>query len=213
MFCSSKTLPSKPTLAEFIPTLTIRCACAMLFPAIGVDMKIQKATCDDIPSILKIQQELLLDPDHLDDPENRSRSGFLIHRMDEAHVKNIIDDPHSIVLIAQDNDETVGYLLSNPASTEKHLTPLLSEQKDTLYLNQIGVLEKAKGVGVKLEIVFFNEAKKMGYKHIAGEVLESPIVNQASLDFHTSEKVGFCKIGNRQEGNLRWGIHLKQLYR
>ena len=57
--------------------------------------------------------------------------------------------------------------------------------------------------------MLINEAKSKGYKYIICEILEKPITNRASIDFH--QRWGFKKIGQVEESHLTWGLFLKSL--
>lgn len=204
-------------------------------------LDIKEAETEDIAGIISILKENLLPREILDREkrgpylkntgkkiEDFSEKGFLVKAFSEEELKNIIQDRENhITLIAQENDNIVGYAMTYDLKDWRKHNPdwekliefidkeegKLLEKENILYFRHIATKQfsKIKGVGAKLEYKIFFEAKQKGYEEIIGEALEHPIENKASLDFH--KKIGFKKIGTIKEfeNELVWGLYKKDL--
>jgi predicted GNAT superfamily acetyltransferase len=197
----------------------------------------QYASSNDIQGILSVQKgNLLLEiaPDvfsllkqgskiNEDVVKEIGSRGFLIHALTEEELQRLISDRENIILlVTKENNEVDGYVLGYDINAWKKFKPeweetvrvsediaeLLGKEK-ILYLRHIARKGSAKGKGSKLMEMLINEAKSKGYKYIICEILEKPITNRASIEFH--ERWGFKKIGQVEEGHLMWGLFLKSL--
>jgi predicted GNAT superfamily acetyltransferase len=194
----------------------------------------QYASSNDIQGILSVQEENLLSkiaPDLLsdqgsqidEDVEKIGSRGFLIHALTEEELQRLICDRENIILlVTRENNEVDGYVLAYDINAWKTFKPewekivkvpediaeFLGKEK-ILYLRHIARKGSAKGKGSKLMERLIKEAQSRGYKYIICEILEAPITNRASIEFH--QKWGFKKVGQVIENRLTWGLFLKSL--
>jgi len=195
----------------------------------------QYASSNDIQGILSVQKENLLSvkaPNLLseqgsetnEDTKEIEREGFLIHAVTQEELEKLITDKQNIILlVTKENDEVDGYALAYDLNIWKRFKPqweknirvpqdmfeLLSEEK-ILYLRHIARKKSAKGRGSRLMEMLINEARSRGYKYIICEILEKPITNKASIEFH--QRFGFNEIGQVEENeNFIWGLFIKKL--
>ncbi len=192
------------------------------------NIDILSASPEDIQGILLVQKENLLSltekkPERLE-KKRLEKKGFLIHEVSAEELNKLISDKeNSLVLVAKEGDEIRGYVLSYDLELWKSIKPqweetvkiseskrkFLNEEK-ILYLRHIAREAKAKGTGAKLMRALINEARLRKYYAIIAEILEKPITNQVSIEFH--KRFGFEEIGKVEEGNnLTWGLFLKNL--
>ncbi|GEM_PF-6654956 len=114
---------------------------------------------------------------------------FSIEKMKEA-----LRDPNKIILIAEAEDKTVGFLYAFRTSPEE------------LYINDIYVLQKyrRKGIGSKLVKELEKKAKEIGIKRIRAHVYEG------SKEFFA--RLGYRLTGNKAiEGGILWQEVIKEI--
>jgi hypothetical protein len=181
---------------------------------------IEFARIEDIEGIISVQNSRFVDKDNLD--ESFSDSGMLLYKTTPEELKGIIGDGENhMLLVSKDDDFVTGYALSysldewienkpewnSNLSIEASFDNILLNK--TLYLRQIAVMPGKEGAGAKLELKLFNIAKERGYKFVVGDILEKPIRNKVSMDFH--ERIGFIKAGTIVDGDLVWAFLAKKL--
>jgi len=125
-------------------------------------MKIRNATLNDAKSIMSIQRKLQLET--LDDTSR----GFITFAIERKKVEQVLNAPDSIVLVTEENDKVIGFLISYSLAGladisqdwHKKLMLCLSKQEvgtqNVLYYEYIATLPGYRGVGTGL----FNELKK-----------------------------------------------------
>jgi hypothetical protein len=184
-------------------------------------INIRYADEKDIPEILSIQSELLIE--NKQNKENLEKEGFLVYPLDKPHLKSIILDKSNILLIALNNKQIVGYALSYDLGNWKKLKSNWENQikidkstkeeinsKKVIYFRHIARRKGFKGIGWELEKKMFNIIKQRNYQLILAEILESPYTNTISKELHKQR--GFEKIGevDYKDGRL-WGLYKKDI--
>lgn len=186
--------------------------------------EINVASVDDIQGITLVQKENLLLPTKKISEKELEKRGFLIHEVSTKELeKLILDRENGLVLVAKEGDEIKGYVLAYDLKLWKNLKPkweetvkvsentkqILDEEK-ILYLRHIARKMKAEGTGSKLMRTLINEAGLRKYHSVIAEILEKPITNRVSVDFH--KQFGFEEIGRVEENkNLVWNLFLKNI--
>lgn len=186
--------------------------------------EINVASVDDIQGITLVQKENLLLPTKKISEKELEKRGFLIHEVSTKELeKLILDRENGLVLVAKEGDEIKGYVLAYDLKLWKKLKPkweetvkvsentkqILDEEK-ILYLRHIARKMKAEGTGSKLMKTLINEARLRKYHSVIAEILEKPITNRVSVDFH--KQFGFEEIGRVEENkNLVWNLFLKNI--
>ena len=176
------------------------------------------ASVKDVKGILDIQQELLVPPSDLRE-EDMSR-GFLIHTTPRKLLEDIILNPEkSFVLVSKDDDTVIGYVIvyrlnhwislhaewKNAVSNVD--SSLVSFHDHEFYIQHIARDPRYRGLGVSLLFGAKQEIINRGGTHLFGDILEKPVCNRASKEFH-EKTLGAKKIGAyKEEPNLEWGIY------
>jgi hypothetical protein len=184
-------------------------------------IRIRHAEEKDIPEILSIQNELLID--NKQNKENPGKEGFLVYPLDKSHLKSIILNKSNIMLIALKDKQTVGYALAYDLKDWKKLKSNWEAQikinqstrkeinsKRVIYFRHIARRKEFKGIGWELEKKMFDILKQRNYQLILAEILESPYTNTISKEIHKQR--GFEKIGevDYKDGKL-WGLYKKDI--
>lgn len=177
---------------------------------------ITKAEKSDAAQIALIGKENLLQ----NQTGDLAKSGFLVRPINQALVEEFIADEKHIVLVAKQNDEVVGYLISCALTAlegeildavldleEVQKTPL----KKILYHKQIAKKSGTKNVGKPLVQGLIAEAKKQNFELIACRIIHAPQNNEVSIALHS--KLGFELKVEKQEDEFLKGIYLLKLVR
>ena len=181
---------------------------------------IKHATIGDIPQILRIQDDQLLENKNKKlEKEQLEKQGFLVNKIDEATLSKTIKNPgQEFLLVAKNNSgEIQGYILgydfkyflANHPEWEKQTgINLQSFPEDKIVYGKHSTSSKPnQGVGTKLEKAFYQEAKQNGYTLLITEICEGPISNNRSKEFHT-KNFGLEKIKNyTDKNNFDWGVY------
>jgi len=184
------------------------------------------ASLDDIPGILEVQRVNLisLEQNRAEELERLGKRGFLIHALGEGELAGMVNDKNdNIIFVARDNADVCGYALAYNLEKWKKLNP---EWRNTieifknvvcefnknriLYLRHIARKPGFDRCGSKLMKVLASAAREKAYEAIVAEILQKPVANKASTEFH--EYHGFSVIGSEKEGeNMVWGLFLKKI--
>ncbi len=188
--------------------------------------KTKFASPEDIQGISLVQEENLLTRERRRS-KKIAKEGFLVHVISPEDLRETIKNrKNHIVLISKSGENITGYALSYNLETWKNLKPAwqqkvvasesINEKLDgekILYLRHIARGRSQKGRGRGLMNFLIREATECGYKAIIAEILEKPIKNEVSLEFH--KKFGFEKTGTinekSREEELTWGLYMKTL--
>jgi len=187
------------------------------------DLEIRPARKEDIQGILAVQKDLLLESKANLEKRLLEKEGFLVYPVGEKELKQLIDNPSNILLVARSQGNIVGYALAYDLSswrqskkdwdlefhaestTKKHL----SENK-VLYFRHIARKKGFSGIGEKLEENVYAIARSQGYKTVVGEILEQPIQNTASITIHKTRDYGRIGQITHKDGMI-WGVYEKNL--
>lgn len=181
---------------------------------------VRNAQIEDIESILEICEKNLISNKKTHSNSEISNQGFLITKYPHSFFADLINDPqNNILLIIEKNQQKLGYLSAfnfniapekvreSLQENNQNLSPNFFDQK-ILYYRQIAKMPDAKGVGNTLVLAMIQKAKEQNYDYIFCHIVESPIRNIASINFH--ENLGFKRIGQQidHEKNLTKGVYL-----
>jgi L-amino acid N-acyltransferase YncA len=179
-------------------------------------MKTRLATQQDVPQILKILQEKLIDISNPNVLQKQHQGGFLIKNLGfDDFCQLITDRENNLVLVAENEDEILGYLIASKMSSvapdlQSGIVPVLQQNQivefdKIFYHRQIAVKNGVKKVGSALLLQLVNLAKQNNYKYIACRIVHQPIYNQKSVIFH--QKFGFKQIGDDVKDGLVAGVY------
>lgn len=174
---------------------------------------ITKAKTFDAKAIAAICEEnLLQNKSDKTNPEEISAKGFLMGRLMEDDIKEMIDDAENyLVFTAKNHDEASGYLIAcdiervDEILRNQLLSTAKSAKNKVLYYRQIAKKIGSKNVGSKLVQAMISEAKIRGYEEIICIIVDEPFYNQASIEFH--KKIGFKFIKIIDEINRKVGVY------
>ncbi len=180
-------------------------------------MMIRQAEAKDVAQIIEICR-LNLVGTNIDNFSNSdfSNRGFLVTQIDETLLSKMIANESYVVLVAQAEEEIVGYLSAcNLEVAREEFAEKFSElfSKKTLYYKQIAKRPGSANVGEKLLNFLCDYAQKSTYKQIVCNIVHAPFLNQKSISFHQKHK--FYKIGetlqNKSVGAAILGVYLKEI--
>lgn len=184
-------------------------------------MKIREVKTTDIPSILKLQDEL-----NFKNTKNPDR-GVLMFPIDEEKVNKMLFAGGNISLIAEEENEIVGFLFAYPISEFKKISTYWSEKltkviegenidsDKVFYYEYLASKEGTKGVGMNLFKEFESQIDGKQYTHLICEILHKPLLNTNSITFH--ENRGFSLVdkvpyeATDDIPQMLWGVYLKEL--
>ena len=186
---------------------------------------VELADVSDTEGILRVQNEWIKAKESLEENEQSiAKEGVLIYTLTPEELADAIQDKENhIIIVSRENGEVTGYVLSY--SMEKWMatkpewreglelqegSPDIFSEK-TLYFRQVAVLSDSGSVGLRLEKSLFEMAKSQGYRFIVGDILEKPVENTKSMEFHTNPKIGFRKTGIVKDGDLEWALLCREL--
>ena len=186
-------------------------------------IKISPAQIDDVWGIVEILQQNLIDINSQKNvnANDLSNQGFLIRDIKPKEIRRLIaTSKNNIVLIAQDDNQIIGYLIASrlSAMADNFQNMILSHikkakidwQSKVIFYRQIAVRQGFVGVGGALLLELIKQAKKSGYRYMVCRIIHQPINNQKSISFH--RKFGFELIDiDTTEENIVAGIYLLDL--
>lgn len=180
----------------------------------------------ELDGLLAVHEQNLIANKTLLSDQELSDQGFLIHPFAPEEIELIRNYPErSIALVAREDSDIVGYIISFSLDEWKRMKPAwmatveiskaeqeVTHDAKTLYVYQVARTPShhGKDIGRKLEEELFCEADKRGYKYIIAEVLDLPIQNRVSIAMH--HELGYVRIGSVHEGeHMLWGLWKKDL--
>ncbi|MFX1419820.1 MAG: GNAT family N-acetyltransferase [Promethearchaeota archaeon] len=139
------------------------------------------------------------------------KEGFLRKEVGIEYYKGLINDPHTDIYVAKDNKgNIIGFAsihkkkynifkvrdvvgnLSFEDERSKEL--LLNEKNEFTYLDQISIIPEYKHKGIGTAI--FKKALLKLDTPIVAFIVEKPLFNRASLDWHKYNGFNFCGISD-----------------
>lgn len=176
----------------------------------------------DIPGVLAVQAENLLENKLGKNDQEKVSGGFLIHPVSESELTQVINHPRSHVLIvAKDKTNILGYILGydlgawkkikpnwQPSKVSEKVGEILKSER-VLYMRHIARKPEALGVGGDLLEAIYREAVRRSYSHAVAEILLKPLRNGASITF--AKKSGLALSGQIYDGERVWGLFMKEL--
>ena len=155
-------------------------------------LKIKTATIEDIPEIIKINDDYL---------EYDSKNGFLITPSNGDKFKaHILNHPDTISIATTRDEVVVGFLEVSPTVGDSVIHVLnwkdqnykkIFENRKKIYIEKVAVRRdylRHKVASFLFESLFAKYQKSIFYSFI----VEKPVKNKASLNFH--KKLGFREV-------------------
>lgn len=186
---------------------------------INEPIQIAAAALHDIPDIMTILQQNLIHNLDISANKNIEQTGFLIHAFTPEVLEVAILNPaHYMVITAQQQQETVGYIWACDYQTlsaefQEKLSTILAEHRipieSILYYRQIAKKVGTKGIGQALITALMQEALQRHYRYIICQIVHQPFENKASINFH--EKAGFKMLTTIPNEEKLTGLYLKAI--
>lgn len=182
------------------------------------DILIRNAELNDIHGILAIFEQNLLA--NKTNNHHLQEKGFLAFGLTYEDIKQeILDHNHTIALVAEINNEILGFTLGNDFKIKnpgwKSNMQLENDSIETLTSNRIFYHDyiarqlNSKGVGKKLLTTLIKKAVTQNYSYILCEIAHKPYLNKASVAFH--EQFGFKCIGTINKNHFTLGVYLLKI--
>ena len=183
-------------------------------------MKVGFATKSDVSEIVKIQRTMLT----RFKKRRALKHGFLVNPVTEKKLKAVAANQRRELLIsAKEGKQVVGYayafdlafLLRSPKWNGKLRFNETGWKKirgkTVIYIKHVARTKESTGVGKELEKKLFDEARKVGYDSIVGEIMIKPAKNEASFGAHKASG-GWTEIGKVTYSNGEvWALVMKNL--
>lgn len=154
-----------------------------------MNIKIKKASSEDIELIQKLNHKIMVNNEKYDPC---IIINFDLTNIGKEFFKESLEDENGIFLIAYDGEKPIGYINGSPK-------PYVYRKKKFLEIENIGVIPeyKRKGIGSKLYNALLKEIKKRGFERI---YLNCYSQNKEALNFY--KQLGFEEIDISLEKNI-----------
>lgn len=178
-----------------------------------MSVEISYAKEDDIPGIMNVFNELSVSNSKF--KLGSYQRGFLVYEPERQDLNKRVKDDSSIILVAKDNDQVVGYALAYDMKDWRKDNPNwgynleIDNEENSIFFKHIGRLQGYKKLGLRMEEKAEEIAKSKGYTKVYADISEG---NQLSQEVH--KKRGYQKIADeKKEDGTNWGIYQKDLNR
>jgi len=180
----------------------------------------QYAKLSDVPGILSVQSECLLQKKRTISKARLESSGFIVYPVSKKDLARCIRGrKNHVVLVAKEKGKVAGYALSYdlPSYDKEWISKIevparmraFFRKRRILFWRHIARRGGSGGKGAELAKKMLSIASSRGYAAIVGEILLKPYNNKRSERF--TSFYGFARVGKIRHGKYLWRIWMKKL--